>query len=111
MTIVVWHILIILNKLYQTTSRFEATRGLLILNHGQMTRTTPELALPLRTTPMRGRLTPTFDLACNRSHARWVFSGIRFRACNPPTPELIRYLYATNNKGDIEGNKARERLF
>ncbi|GBM58500.1 hypothetical protein AVEN_212753-1 [Araneus ventricosus] len=46
------------------TSRFEATRGLfwkdlVILNRGQMTRTTPELApasRSFRATPARGRL-------------------------------------------------------
>ncbi|GBN64814.1 hypothetical protein AVEN_254533-1 [Araneus ventricosus] len=58
-----------------------------ILNRGQMTRTTPELALPnFLATPTGGRLATTYDLACNRPHTRRIFSGIGFRTCGPPVP-------------------------
>ncbi|GBO16696.1 hypothetical protein AVEN_210478-1 [Araneus ventricosus] len=43
-----------------------------------MTRTTPELAPPspnFHATPTGGRLTTTYDLACNRPHTRRIFSG------------------------------------
>ncbi|GBO17120.1 hypothetical protein AVEN_69860-1 [Araneus ventricosus] len=56
-----------------------------------MTRTTPELAPPspnFRATPTGGRLATTCDLACNRPHARPIFSGIGFRTCDPPVPTL-----------------------
>ncbi|GBN01074.1 hypothetical protein AVEN_3627-1 [Araneus ventricosus] len=42
---------------------------LVILNLGQMTRTTPDLTPPspnFRTTPTGGRLATTYDLRCNR---------------------------------------------
>ncbi|GBN71839.1 hypothetical protein AVEN_43067-1 [Araneus ventricosus] len=54
-----------------------------------MTRTTPELAPPspnFHATPTGGRLATTFDLACNRPHTRRIFSGIGFRAFDPPVP-------------------------
>ncbi|GBN74692.1 hypothetical protein AVEN_220327-1 [Araneus ventricosus] len=56
-----------------------------------MMRTTPELAPPVpnfRTTPMGGRLTPTYDLSCNRSYTRRIFSGIGFRSWNSPAETL-----------------------
>ncbi|GBO03301.1 hypothetical protein AVEN_67688-1 [Araneus ventricosus] len=52
-----------------------------------MTRTTPELAPPspnFHATPAGGRLATTYDLACSRPHTRRIFSGIGFRAWNPP---------------------------
>ncbi|GBL91899.1 hypothetical protein AVEN_172806-1 [Araneus ventricosus] len=60
------------------TSRFEATRGIFwdgkgILNHGQMTRTTPELAPSspsFCTRPAGGRLDSTYDFTDNRPHTR-----------------------------------------
>ncbi|GBM17578.1 hypothetical protein AVEN_80881-1 [Araneus ventricosus] len=61
-----------------------------ILNHSQMTRTTPELAPPspnFHATPMGGRLATMYDLACNRPHMRRIFSGIGFRTWNPKAPE------------------------
>ncbi|GBM29908.1 hypothetical protein AVEN_246467-1 [Araneus ventricosus] len=67
---------------------------LVILNRGQMTRTTPELAPPspnFRATPTGGRLATTYDLACNRPHTRRIFSGIGFRTCDPPVPRSRPY--------------------
>ncbi|GBM22947.1 hypothetical protein AVEN_172300-1 [Araneus ventricosus] len=55
-----------------------------------MTRTTPELVPPspnFHATPTGGRLTTTYDLACNRPHTRRIFSGIGFRTWNPPGPK------------------------
>ncbi|GBM32812.1 hypothetical protein AVEN_216520-1 [Araneus ventricosus] len=51
-----------------------------------MTRTTPELAaltkLPHHTS---GRtFAPTYDFTCNGPNTRRIFSGIKFRARNPP---------------------------
>ncbi|GBN57575.1 hypothetical protein AVEN_17322-1, partial [Araneus ventricosus] len=62
---------------------------LVILNQGQMTRTTPELAPPspnFRATPTGGRLVTTYDLSCRRPHTRRIISGIGFRSCGPPVP-------------------------
>ncbi|GBN12572.1 hypothetical protein AVEN_21969-1 [Araneus ventricosus] len=42
-------------------------------------------------TPTRGRLAPTYDLACNRPHTRRIFSGIGFRTWNPPAPKPKPY--------------------
>ncbi|GBM66184.1 hypothetical protein AVEN_246404-1 [Araneus ventricosus] len=67
---------------------------LVILNLGQMTRTTPELAPPspnFHATPAGGRLTTTYDLACNRPHTRRIFSGIGFRTWSPPAPKPRPY--------------------
>ncbi|GBO02126.1 hypothetical protein AVEN_154094-1 [Araneus ventricosus] len=80
-------------------SRFEQHEGyfgtnLVILNLGQMTRTTPELAPPspnFHATPTGGRLTTTYDLTCNRPHTRRIFSGIGFRTWNPPPPKPRPY--------------------
>ncbi|GBN30892.1 hypothetical protein AVEN_239465-1 [Araneus ventricosus] len=68
------------------TSRLKQHEGyfgkdLVILNSGQMTRTTPELA-PSRNfyaTPTCGRLDTTYDLTCNMPHTRRIFSGIGCR--------------------------------
>ncbi|GBM61669.1 hypothetical protein AVEN_133455-1 [Araneus ventricosus] len=38
-------------------------------------------------TPTGGRLTTTYELACNRPHTRRIFSGIGFRTWNPPAPK------------------------
>ncbi|GBM76432.1 hypothetical protein AVEN_2083-1 [Araneus ventricosus] len=84
---------------------------LVILNLGQMTMTTPELAPPLHwsstgltpflgrpgqcgyfyATPTGGRLTTTYDLMCNRPHTRRIFRGIGFRIWNPPAPKPRPY--------------------
>ncbi|GBM63961.1 hypothetical protein AVEN_17547-1 [Araneus ventricosus] len=55
-----------------------------------MTRTTPELAPPspnFHATPTGGRLTTTYDLACNRPHTRRIFNGIGSRAWSPSGPK------------------------
>ncbi|GBM36268.1 hypothetical protein AVEN_160958-1, partial [Araneus ventricosus] len=59
----------------------------LIMNSGQMTRTTPELVHPLYISAPHQRedvQPPTYDLACN-----WpmIFSGIGFRTWNPLAPK------------------------
>ncbi|GBM88142.1 hypothetical protein AVEN_213957-1 [Araneus ventricosus] len=67
---------------------------LVILNHGQMTRTTPELAPPspnFHDTPTGGRLATAYDLTCNRPHTRRIFSGIGSRTWNPPAPKPRPY--------------------
>ncbi|GBM13671.1 hypothetical protein AVEN_148193-1 [Araneus ventricosus] len=67
---------------------------LVILNLGQMTRTTPELAPPssnFHATPTGGRLTTTYDLTCNRPHTRRIFSVIGFRTCSPLAPKSRPY--------------------
>ncbi|GBM32642.1 hypothetical protein AVEN_89640-1 [Araneus ventricosus] len=67
---------------------------LVILNRGQMTRTTPELASPspnFRATPTRGRLATTYDLACNGPNTRRIFSGTGSRTCHPPVPRSRPY--------------------
>ncbi|GBN95964.1 hypothetical protein AVEN_235199-1 [Araneus ventricosus] len=76
-----------------------------------MTRTTPELAPPspnfhatptatpglaapspgCRAAPAGGRLTTTYDLACNRPHTRRFFSEIGFRTWNNPAPKPRPY--------------------
>ncbi|GBL87529.1 hypothetical protein AVEN_165146-1 [Araneus ventricosus] len=35
-------------------------------------------------TPTGRRSPTTYDLACERPHAQWIFIGIRFRTWNPP---------------------------
>ncbi|GBL78364.1 hypothetical protein AVEN_42885-1 [Araneus ventricosus] len=63
-----------------------------------MTRTTLELAPPspsFHATPTGGRLTPTYDLACNRPHTRRIFSGIGSRTWSPPAPKPRPYHEAT----------------
>ncbi|GBM52788.1 hypothetical protein AVEN_34201-1 [Araneus ventricosus] len=53
-----------------------------------------ELASPFpnfHATPMGGRLTTTYDLACNRPHTRRIFSGSGFRAWSPPAPQPRPY--------------------
>ncbi|GBM39715.1 hypothetical protein AVEN_47520-1 [Araneus ventricosus] len=57
-----------------------------------MTRTTPELAPPspnFHATPTGGRLTTTYDLACNRPHTRRIFSGIGSRTLSLSLSEGI----------------------
>ncbi|GBM15556.1 hypothetical protein AVEN_8933-1 [Araneus ventricosus] len=59
-----------------------------------MTRTTPELAPPspnFHATPTGGRLTTTYDLACNRPHTRRIFNGIGSRTWSPPAPKPRPY--------------------
>ncbi|GBM20454.1 hypothetical protein AVEN_5543-1 [Araneus ventricosus] len=66
-------------------SRFEAKlvgMDFVILHHGQMTRTVPELARPLQTTPAGGRSTPTYDLTCSKPNAPRMFSELGFRTWN-----------------------------
>ncbi|GBN83845.1 hypothetical protein AVEN_235116-1 [Araneus ventricosus] len=66
---------------------------LVILNRGQMTRMTPELAAPpnFRTTPMRGRLTPTYDLICNKPNKRRIIDEIGIRAWSSLAPRPTPY--------------------
>ncbi|GBO37013.1 hypothetical protein AVEN_240801-1 [Araneus ventricosus] len=67
---------------------------LVILNLGQMTRTTPGLAPPspnFHATPAGGRLATTYDLACSRPHARRICGGIGSRAWGPPAPKPRPY--------------------
>ncbi|GBL85488.1 hypothetical protein AVEN_34655-1 [Araneus ventricosus] len=42
-------------------------------------------------TPAGGRLTTTYDLACNRPYTRRIFSGIGFRTWSPPAPKPRPY--------------------
>ncbi|GBM72867.1 hypothetical protein AVEN_39763-1 [Araneus ventricosus] len=61
-------------------------KDLVILNLGQMTRTTQELAPPLQTsTPHQreGVWLSTYDLPCNKPNTRRISSGIGFRIWNP----------------------------
>ncbi|GBO37710.1 hypothetical protein AVEN_15254-1 [Araneus ventricosus] len=46
---------------------------------------------------MGGRLATTYDLACNRPHTRRIFSGIGFRAWNPPASKPRLYYLATTD--------------
>ncbi|GBN48753.1 hypothetical protein AVEN_254234-1 [Araneus ventricosus] len=68
-----------------------------------MTRTTPELASSspnFRVTPTGGRLVTAYDLACNGSHTRRIFSGIGFRTCDQEVETLPlghRGLYKRRN--------------
>ncbi|GBM42649.1 hypothetical protein AVEN_221761-1 [Araneus ventricosus] len=41
--------------------------------------------------PTGERLATTYDLACSMLHTRRIYSGIRFRAWNPPTPKPRPY--------------------
>ncbi|GFV22316.1 uncharacterized protein TNCV_3923761 [Trichonephila clavipes] len=78
--------------------RRTATRELLatdhiILNHGQVTWTTPELAPPLlTTTPHEWEDVSALDrLSVHRCPTRWVFSGTGLELVTKPA--TIRYLY------------------
>ncbi|GBM36875.1 hypothetical protein AVEN_82859-1 [Araneus ventricosus] len=85
--------LVILTSLLKQHEGYFGT-DLVILNLGQMTRTTPELAPPslnFHATPTGGRLTTMFDLTCNRPHTRRIFGGIGSRAWNPPAPKPRPY--------------------
>ncbi|GBM93152.1 hypothetical protein AVEN_194072-1 [Araneus ventricosus] len=74
------------------TYLFEETRGLVshglvILNRGLMTRTTPELATPLKTSAPYQRedvWSRTCDLTCNRPHTRRIISRNGFHTLNLP---------------------------
>ncbi|GFW73128.1 uncharacterized protein TNCV_832471 [Trichonephila clavipes] len=75
-----------------------ATRGLLetdhvILNHGHVTWSTPELAPPLLTTTLHQRKdVSTLDrFGVHRCPTWWVFSGTRLELVTKPA--TIRYLY------------------
>ncbi|GBM80762.1 hypothetical protein AVEN_10628-1 [Araneus ventricosus] len=62
----------------------------MILNLGQMTRTTPELATPLQTSAPHKRedvCPSTYDLSCNRPNTRRIFSGVGFPTWIPPIPK------------------------
>ncbi|GBN93870.1 hypothetical protein AVEN_240862-1 [Araneus ventricosus] len=64
---------------------------------GQMTRTTPDLAPSRQTSTPHQRKDvrhPTYDLTCNRSNTRRIFSGIGFRTWNPPASKLRPYYQA-----------------
>ncbi|GBL62549.1 hypothetical protein AVEN_8142-1, partial [Araneus ventricosus] len=76
---------------------------LVILNHGQMTRTTPELTNPspnFHEAPTGGRLATAYDLARNRPHTRRIFSGIGFRTWNPPILPLGHRGLGRSRKGE-----------
>ncbi|GBN70773.1 hypothetical protein AVEN_84384-1 [Araneus ventricosus] len=78
------------------TSRFEATRGLFWdgprnfeprSDDEDDTRAgTP--STKFHATPTGGRLTTTYDLACNRPHTRRIFSGIGSRTLRPQSRDL-----------------------
>ncbi|GFY22766.1 uncharacterized protein TNCV_2180271 [Trichonephila clavipes] len=86
------------NKQKPRVERYEATRGLLatdhvILNHGQVTWTTPELAPPLlTTTPHQREDVSALDrFSGHRCPTRRVFSGT---GLEPVTKQAtVRYLY------------------
>ncbi|GBL97118.1 hypothetical protein AVEN_144571-1 [Araneus ventricosus] len=42
-------------------------------------------------TPTGGRLATTYDLACNKPHARRIFDEIGFRDCGLPAPRPRPY--------------------
>ncbi|GFU28764.1 uncharacterized protein TNCV_469221 [Trichonephila clavipes] len=78
--------------------RFNATRGLLatdhvILNHGQVTWTTPELAPPLlTTTPHQREDVSALDrFNVHRCPTRWIFSGTGLELVTRQA--TVRYLY------------------
>ncbi|GBN55643.1 hypothetical protein AVEN_190289-1 [Araneus ventricosus] len=65
---------------------------LVITNHGQTTRTTPEMTLTLQTSAPHQRedSSPlTCDLMCNRPNSRRIFSGIGFRVWKTFGPENL----------------------
>ncbi|GBN07219.1 hypothetical protein AVEN_4328-1 [Araneus ventricosus] len=64
---------------------------LVISNHGQMTRATPELVSlspSFHATPTGGRLSTTHDLSCNRPHTQRIFNGIGSRTLRPKAETL-----------------------
>ncbi|GBM52426.1 hypothetical protein AVEN_105028-1 [Araneus ventricosus] len=83
-------------SLVTLASRFEAIRGLfctdlVILNHGHMTRTIPELAPSLQTSaPPEGRL--PLHVSFNRPNTRRIFSGIGFRTWKLSGSETVTLL-------------------
>ncbi|GFU25456.1 uncharacterized protein TNCV_3532171 [Trichonephila clavipes] len=86
-----------LDNLMRKKNAKKATRGLLatdhvILNHGQLKWTTPDLAPPLlTTTPHQREDVSTLDrFNVHRCPTRWVFSGTRFElmTCLPGSDTL-----------------------
>ncbi|GFV42515.1 hypothetical protein TNCV_2905241 [Trichonephila clavipes] len=83
------------------TSHCSATQGpmaadLVILNHGQVTRTTPEPTPPspnYYTTPMGGRFN-SLRYSLHRSPTRWAYSGtgLEFMTRNPRSDSLTTRL-------------------
>ncbi|GFU57156.1 uncharacterized protein TNCV_1780161 [Trichonephila clavipes] len=94
------------------TSHCSATRGLLatdhvILNHGQVTWTTPELAPPLlTTTPHQREDVSALDrFNGHRCPTRWVFSGT---GLEPVTKQAtVRYLYHSATAATQQKKKRR----
>ncbi|GFW94930.1 uncharacterized protein TNCV_3398091 [Trichonephila clavipes] len=91
-------------------SHCSATRGLLatnhvILNHGQVTWTTPELApLLLTTTPHQREDVSALDrFSMHCCSTRWVFSGTGFELVIRQA--TIRYLYHWATAATISGSK------
>ncbi|GFU66631.1 uncharacterized protein TNCV_3111151 [Trichonephila clavipes] len=84
-------------RLFRVPPCREATRGLLmtdheILNHGQVTWTTSELAPSLRTTtPHQQNVSALDRFSVHRCPTRRVFSGIGLELVTKPA--TIRYLY------------------
>ncbi|GBN65511.1 hypothetical protein AVEN_124378-1 [Araneus ventricosus] len=68
---------------------------LVILNLGEMMRTTPELAPPTLNFQREGVWAPTYDLTCTRPNILRIFSGIGSRAWEPLPPVPRPYHYAT----------------
>ncbi|GBN35561.1 hypothetical protein AVEN_157061-1 [Araneus ventricosus] len=71
---------------------------LVILNRGQITRTTPELASRLQTSAPHQRKDAwslTYDLMCKRPHTRRISSEIGFRTWNPHPRSRDLYHQAT----------------
>ncbi|GBN69592.1 hypothetical protein AVEN_66075-1 [Araneus ventricosus] len=63
---------------------------LVIFNHGQMTRMTPDVASPSKLPSHTIRRTfhpPMYALTCNRLNTRRVFRGIGFRTWKPSDHE------------------------
>ncbi|GFV42252.1 uncharacterized protein TNCV_3164831 [Trichonephila clavipes] len=76
-----------------------------ILNHGQVTWTTPELASPLLTTrPHQREDVSALDIfSMHRCPTRRVWSGTGFELVTKPA--TIRYLYHWATSATLQGSK------
>ncbi|GFX47270.1 hypothetical protein TNCV_148801 [Trichonephila clavipes] len=93
---VVWRKRVIFTLHYKAAQGVLAT-GVVILNHGQVKRVTPELppsSSDFNTTPTGGRLSIDSPASCEHISVRWVFSGTRLElmtACLEPDTFSIGY--------------------